>query len=282
MSIVRSLLLVTASAVVGLSSQPVPRSASHALEHAAPHRGAEASSAARPWRARCARSEFERTTLGPNVDVERVEPQLEDGERASRTARTDEDAPRLAKADELLRTLRDAPQPGLRALAEAGEPFLELLPLDALRDVRRTDRELVLTFDTGAEDGLVVTVPGRSEHVLDADEDDPDPLRNGRAVLLRGDEHRLRIGRELRFRLDEHGIASVRAGDLEVVKGPFDVDLDLRTEARRSDAHDRYGRPVLATDAQGRPLRVDGRWQVESHATWIVLEALGHRVEVGL
>ncbi|MBK7875456.1 MAG: hypothetical protein IPJ77_06855 [Planctomycetes bacterium] len=67
-----------------------------------------------------------------------------------------------------------------------------------------------------------------------------------------------------------------------MVKGPFHVDLDLRTELRAGEAHDRYGRPVLATDAEGHALRVDGRWQVESHATWIVLEALGHRVEVGL
>jgi hypothetical protein len=39
---------------------------------------------------------------------------------------------------------------------------------------------------------------------------------------------------------------------------------------------------VLALDASGAPFKRDGRWVTATYDFWIVLEAFGRRVEVGV
>lgn len=256
MSTTRSLFLVALCGLVGSSARPSSRSQPEpAARRAMPH-GARIALAAE----RACFDAGERTGASPSsVAV--------DGEDARA---------RLA------RLLREAPEPALRALGGAGEALLAFLPLERLCDVHRTERELVLAFDTGAEETLPVAVPARTLQVLDADSDEVAPERTGRARALRTDERVLLVHRELRFVLDAEGIAGVREGDLEVRAGPFAVDLALRTETRAGVARDRYGRPLLAVDEHGAPLRCEGRWVVQRFERWLVLEALGHRVEVGV
>lgn len=183
--------------------------------------------------------------------------------------------------EELLRILREAPEEDLRALGAVEESLLALLPLERLRAARRERGELVLEFETGPSGVLEVEVPVRTVLALDAGDDEIDPTRRGRIVKTRGEPRVLLIHRVVRFQLGEHGIDGVRDGDLEVRAGPFDVDLDLRTERRSAPARDRYGRPLVALDEHGEPVREDGRWRIQHFERWLVLEALGHRVEIG-
>lgn len=265
MSTTRSLFLLALCGLVGSSAQPSSRLAPEpAGRRAMPH-GARIALAVE---ARAADSASQREG---GVASARVSSAVPSSTRGTENARA-----RLA------RLLREAPEPDLRALGGAGETLLAFLPLDRLRDARRTERELVLAFDTSADDTIEVVVPERRLQVLDADDDELDPELRGRARSLRTDEHVLLVHEELHFTLDAQGIAGVREGDLEVRAGPFAVDLALRTESRAGVARDRYGRPLLVVDEHGAPLRRDGRWVVQRYERWIVLEALGHRVEVGV
>lgn len=160
-------------------------------------------------------------------------------------------------------------------------PFLECLPLERLKDVRIDARELRLDFDVAPGERLRVDVPERELVALD--EDDDGAASGGRPVRVRSDAHELFLRDSLRLELDGGRIRGVFDGDLEVSVGPFDVDLELRTERGPARAaRDPFGRPLLALDAAGHPRRENGSWVVQTYELWIVLEALGHRVEVGV
>lgn len=171
--------------------------------------------------------------------------------------------------------------PCVTALIVDCAPFLECLPLQRLKDVRIDARELRLEFDVSAGERLHIDVPERELLALGDDEDGNDGA--GTLVRVRSEARQLFLGDTLRLELDGGRIRGVFDGDLEVRVGPFDVDLELRTERGPArPARDPCGRPLLALDAAGHPRRENGRWVVQTYELWIVLEALGHRVEVGV
>lgn len=169
------------------------------------------------------------------------------------------------------------------ALLRDMAPLLELLPLERVVDVALDARRFELVFDTRGRDAIEIEVPARTRFVLQSEADERDPFRRGRPLPRRSSANTLLVHRNLRFELDDSGVAGVRAGDLEVEKGPFRFDVDVRTETRAPGiARDELGRPWLACDERGEPVKRDGRWVAEAYERWIVFEALGHRVEVGV
>jgi hypothetical protein len=178
----------------------------------------------------------------------------------------------------------ERPSPEIAAVLAELAPFLELLPLARLVAVELTSTRLELVFDVPRDETIAVELPARTLHVLACDdEDERDPLRRGRALRTKTEDQTLLVHGRVRFELGDEGIASVREGDLEVEAGPFAFDLAVRTERRPGRvARDRHGRPVLALDASGAPFKRDGRWVTATYDFWIVLEAFGRRVEVGV
>lgn len=175
--------------------------------------------------------------------------------------------------------------PRVRALIEDCAPFLAHLPLAHLVAVESSARELCLHFAVPASGVLEVQVP-EVEQVALATSDDPDAsalARAGVPVRVRSDARTLLVHERLRLELDDGRIVGVRDGDLEVAVGPFEVDVDLSTERGPARAaRDGRGRTLLALDAAGHPRRENGRWVPQTYELWIVLEALGQRVEVGV
>jgi len=190
--------------------------------------------------------------------------------------------PSVARLVELARAGGHELEPPLvRSLVLAAE-LLALLPLERAERLELTPQHLVLVFDEAARAGIEVAVPERPCYALDPD-DELDPLRDGRAVRMRGDARRLRLNQRLRFEIGPQGLDGLVTGDIEVLTGPFDFDLEVRIEHRpRAVARDKFGRALLALDARGKPRKHAGRWIVLRHDDWLVMEAMGQRVELGL
>lgn len=184
---------------------------------------------------------------------------------------------------ELARDRAFALAPAQLALLRDFAPFFELLPLERVVEVELDARRFELVFDA---ETIEIEVPARTRFVLQASEDERDPFRRGRPLARRSSANTLLVHRHLCFELgppEVGGVAGIRPGDLEVEKGPFRIDVAVRTEVRAPGvARDELGRPWLACDARGEPMKRDGRWVAETFERWIVFEALGHRVEVGV
>lgn len=189
--------------------------------------------------------------------------------------------------------------PRVAALLAECAPFLEHLPLERLVRVeliggatRGNERfgsgedacELCLRFDVPECGVLEVEVPEVEQVALATCDEDVDggSSRGGVPVRVRSEARTLRLHELLRLEFDDGRIVGVRDGDLEVSVGPFDVDLELRTERGTHVARDGRGRVLLELDAAGLPRRENGAWVPQTYDLWIVLEALGQRVEVGV
>lgn len=125
-------------------------------------------------------------------------------------------------------------------------------------------------------------MPERVDFALDGD-DDEDLLTRGHAVRIKSDERTLLVHRRLRFELGPDGITGLVAGDIEVEVGPFHFDLCVRIEQRGGQvARDKAGRMLLAQGERGQPYKSNGLWVVQRYDRFLVLEAMGHKIEVGL
>jgi len=160
----------------------------------------------------------------------------------------------------------------LRELLAGYGPLLEILPLAALARTHYSNGELELEFDFDGAAHRQIELEAKRRWVLDGD---------GRACEHVSKARTLRVHRKLRFHMNEDGIESVQAGDLEVKWGFFYFDLAVSTEhsgerAVRVDGDN----VVLETTRDGKLLMIGGTVVPCVASRWVVLEAKGQRVEI--
>ncbi|MBI5364323.1 MAG: hypothetical protein HZA53_14180 [Planctomycetes bacterium] len=213
------------------------------------------------------------------IDIDAPSPAADAGPTPAKPALPDSVRRLCALASERGLTL---PSALVESLGEVAA-LLAFLPMERLVDLELRPKRLVLVFDTQREREVEVRLPSTTCFVLDERAAHDDVLRSGRPRRVVTDEHRLVVHRRVELELGAEGIVGVRAGDLELAKGPFRFDVAVSvTKAPGRMNVDEDGRPVLALDDQGRPFRRDGQWVVERFDKWIVLKAFGRKVEIGV
>jgi hypothetical protein len=196
-------------------------------------------------------------------------------------------APRLAVPIERILSVMftaqaDAARARLERALGTAEPFLALLPLDRLRNASLEKDRLRLVFDFGRERTQVVRIPSHQLQVLEPD-DERDPLRGGRVRTVETASREVIVHDVVELELTASGIAGLRGGGIQVRYGFLRFSLDARTVVERGRiAFDGDGHIVLATDERGQPRRDHGRFVPRRYDVWLVLEAAGHKFEIGV
>jgi hypothetical protein len=182
----------------------------------------------------------------------------------------------------MYRPRAEAARARLEGALGTAEPFLALLPLDRLRDASLDSDRLRLVFDFGRERTQVVSIPSHKLSVLEPD-DERDPLRGGRVRTVETASRELIVHDVVEVDLTASGIAGVQSGGIQVRYGFLRFSLDVHTIVDRDRiALDGDGHIVLVTDERGQPIRDHGRFVSRRYDVWLVLEAAGHKVEIGM
>ncbi len=174
----------------------------------------------------------------------------------------------------------------VRALFARYGVQLDFLPLDALERVEAADGAVLFHFDFGQQGYRDIELPGSTQKVLDArHRSDPWLVdRRNRVREERSDARKLRVQDELRFSLDEGGLAGLREGDLAVrhwLAGWVNLNVHSERHAGRIATGEK-DRPVLQTDSRGEPVVQDGHYVPQCYDDWVIITAAGRRIEVGV
>jgi hypothetical protein len=160
---------------------------------------------------------------------------------------------------------------------------LDFLPIDALREVVAEEGKVTFTFDFGGDKTRDLRLPDTKTKVLDSRTESDPTAADGRNRVkeIESDGRKLRIKSELQFSVDGQGITGVREDDIRV-KALLWFSLALHTETIPGHAATADGKPVVATDAKGDPVVKDGHYVIQNYDDWVILEAGGKRIEVGV
>jgi hypothetical protein len=171
----------------------------------------------------------------------------------------------------------------VRALFEKNGVRLDFLPMDALDRIVAEQGRLTFHFAFGGESTREIVLPDSSSVQLESRlKEDPLKVDPRNKVSTRKSEGKtLKISKEVQFSVNAGGIAGLRAGDMQV-KAFFWFDVGIRTERTPGRVATDDKRTVLETDASGRPLVRDGRYVPQTWDDWVVLEAGGKRVDIGI
>lgn len=150
--------------------------------------------------------------------------------------------------------------------AKNGLDLSGILPMDDLDSIASDGRsvEFRFKFDSRREQrkGKVITVPGADTWVL----------KNGRPVLMKGEDQRLRVQQTVRFSIGPGGLTGLREGDIQpdggFLVGYVNVDMEMLQDPGRVALHDgEY--PVLVTGDDGRPITSGGRYVTRTYDEWV-------------
>ncbi len=106
---------------------------------------------------------------------------------------------------------------------------------------------------------------------------DPFLVHSSNVVLLtQTDAHTFIMRDELRVRVCEDGVVSLREGSVKLQKLFFSLNVDIRSEhcVARVET-DIQQRAVLHVDDEGAPLIVDGHYVPRRYDDWLVLTVSG-------
>ncbi len=163
---------------------------------------------------------------------------------------------------------------------------LDFLPLDALKGIVAVDGKVTFQFDFGGAKTRELKLPTTEQKVLDSRyRDDPTLVhRKNRVKTVTNKGKTLRLNQELEFSVNENGLTGLREGDLAVhhwLAGWVNIDLHSERHEGRTATDDKE-RPVLQTDGEGNPRIENNHYQVQTYDDWVVLEAAGRRIEIGV
>ncbi len=174
----------------------------------------------------------------------------------------------------------------VRAMFEKYGVELEFLPLDALKGVVSADGKVTFQFDFGRKGEREVQLPDSTQKVLDSRHRSDRFLvdRKNRVRDEKNDGKKLKLKSELQLSVDENGLTGVREGDLAVHHWLLGwVNIQVNSERHQGKiATGEKNRPVLQTDAGGRPVVVDGHYLPQRFDDWVIITAKGRRIEVGI
>jgi hypothetical protein len=174
----------------------------------------------------------------------------------------------------------------IRAMFEKYGVELDFLPLDALKKVEAADGKVTFDFDFGKKGEREIKLPDTVRKVLDS-RLRSDPYKVDRKNRVREEKskgRKMKIKSQLEFSVDDSGLTGVREGDLTVSVFLLGwVNLTVQSERHEGKtATGEKNRPVLQTDSNGDPLVVDGHYQPQRYDDWVVITALGKRMEIGI
>lgn len=185
-------------------------------------------------------------------------------------------------ADGQARTL---PGDVVRELFEKYGVSIDFLPLDTLQEITSDGASVTFKFDFGGDDTRDVKLPDSQVTFLKSRHSD-DPTRVHRRNYVKETTSKgrtLRVSEEVRLTIDENGVTGIREGDIKVgwFLGWLDMSLHTEHEQGKQEMYDgKY--PVLVTGEDGEPVVVDDHYQVRSYDDWVIIEAAGRKVEIGV
>jgi len=156
-------------------------------------------------------------------------------------------------------------------------PALNLFTIlyQKMLEMRAVGDELILKFDFGSEKSALLEVPAVEHWVLESAYADPYLVHPNNVIRqTKTDARKFVLNHALHFKMNKHGIESVRDGDI-YLKQVFKFNAGIKTELRRNHIHlDSSRRPVLLETEDGLPIIQHGHYVPRTANYWIVVTVL--------
>jgi len=184
-------------------------------------------------------------------------------------------------ADGKARTL---PGDVIRDLFKKYGVTLDFLPLDTLKDVTSEGGKVKFRFDFGGDSTRKLKLPDTTSTVL-KQKNSADPWAadgKNQVKTVKSDGREIKVKSEVELSVDQTGITGIRKGDVVVgwALGWLDMAVHMEHSVGKQQMADE--RPVIQTDASGKPIVVNGHYLPQTYDDWAIIEAGPAKVETGI
>lgn len=171
----------------------------------------------------------------------------------------------------------------VRDIFQKNNVKLDFLPIETLREIRAENGKVTFSFDFGGDDSKTIRLPDSTSKQLDS-RLKSDPLKvdpKNKVIDQKSEGKTLKVNKDVEFSVSKEGITALREGDIKV-KALLWFSLGIHTEKIPGKVAMDESRTVLATDSSGNPQVRDGHYVAQSYDDWVILEAGGKRIEIGV